>query len=325
VTAPPAPGNPADPATITTVGQNRPDPFVLKVPGGYELYTSQTGLYAPAIPTAFSTSVNHWGEFHAAMPAVPAWGTSGFTWAPDVRFIDGRYVMYFDSMARASLYTDSAGSGFSRYAQCIGIATAPAPSGPFVGQDKPLICDFAAHGAIDPRTFLASNGQLWLDWKSDHNAAYPAPFPPTNLYAELLSSNGLAFAGPPHLLMSADGAWQENIIEAPQMVEARRHYWLFYSGSWFNTPAYGLGIASCKGPIGPCTDLSVAGPWLGTNDQGQGPGEESVFEDRGGNWWILYSPWYFGYLGHNHRPVAMAPIGFGQDGPYVATLPGNKG
>ena len=202
------------------------------------------------------------------------------TGRPDVRYLDGEYVMYFDSMAQPSLYYDQQGTGFSHYAQCIGVATSTAPAGPFTGRSSPLICDFGAHGAIDPRTFLASDGDLYLDWKSDDNAAAPAAYAVSHLYAQRLSANGLSLDGPPHLLLTADERWQAKIVEAPDMVEARGKFWLFYSGSWFNSSNYGVGYASCAGPIGPCTDQSVHGPFIGSNSQGQGPGEESLFEDH---------------------------------------------
>lgn len=294
---------------------------MLKVPGGYELYASQTAISSPIIPTAFSSTLTQWPALHGAMRVLPPWATIGFTWAPDVRYLDGRYVMYFDSIAQQSLYLDRDASGFSRFAQCIGVATSRAPGGPFVGRRSPLICDFTSHGAIDPRTFLAPGGQLYLDWKSDNNAANPAPFPPTRLYAQPLSSNGLSLQGPARLLMTASEPWQTGIVEAPDMVEVGGAYWLFYSGSWFNGPGYGIGLARCAGPVGPCTDLSRTAPWLGSNRQGPGPGEESLFEDTSAQWWMLYSPWFFGVFGQKDRPIALAPLGFSAHGPYIAALP----
>lgn len=316
-TAPPLAGNIRVPASIAAPGQNLPDPFVLEVPHGYELYASQTGLYAQILPTSFSAKFGSWPSTHSAMPTLPSWATNGFTWAPDVRYLDGKYVMYFDSMAQPSLYYDRAGTGFSHYAQCIGTATSRDPGGPFVGSAVPLVCDFKAHGAIDPRTFLGSNGDLYLDWKSDDNAASPGPYPATHLYAQLLSRNGLALAGRAHLLLSADEPWQANIVEAPDMVEVQDRFWLFYSGSWFNSPTYGIGFAKCAGPLGPCRDLTAAGPFIGSNGQGDGPGEESVFEGTDGRWWVLYSPWFFGFDDRSNRPLAVAPIAF-TSRPYVA-------
>ncbi|MGC9962307.1 MAG: family 43 glycosylhydrolase [Acidimicrobiales bacterium] len=316
-TAAPARGSPAHPATVADTSANLPDPFILKVPGGYELYASQTGLYDEDIPTAFSKTFGKWGGTRSALVSVPAWATDGFDWAPDVRYLDGQYVMYFDSMAQPSLYYDQQGTGFSHYAQCIGVATSPAPAGPFTGRPSPLICDLAAHGAIDPRTFLATDGELYLDWKSDDNAAAPAAYAVSHLYAQRLSANGLSLEGPPHLLLTADERWQAKIVEAPDMVEARGRFWLFYSGSWFNSANYGVGYASCAGPIGPCADRSVQGPFIGSNTQGQGPGEESLFEDPNGRWWMLYSPWFFGFTPTGVRPIAIAPMAF-TTSPYVA-------
>jgi beta-xylosidase len=320
-TAPPAHGNTADPATITTPGRNLPDPDVIEVPGGYELYASQTSIQTPVLPTAFSTNPDHWPPVHASIPTLPPWAVNGFLWAPDVRYIEGEYVMYFDSIVPSDVYDSVYQSGLGKFAQCIGLAVSKKPAGPFVGTSFPLICDFAAHGAIDPRTFVASNGTIWLDWKSDTNANTPAPYAPATLYAQQLTPNGLALAGPPHRLMWASSYWQQGIVEAPDMVEVRGKYWLLYSGSWFNQATYGIGIASCAGPTGPCTNLSTSGPWLGSNSQGGGPGEESAFEDRNGDWWLLYSPWSEDWESYTFRPIAMAPIGFGSEGPYIATSP----
>ena len=312
------------PATIPAPRANRPDPFVLKVPGGYELYFSQTDLDSPLVPTAFSRTFGHWGQAHSALRAVPAWATQGFLWSPDVRDIDGRYVMYFDALAQPNLYFNPGANGLSAYAQCIGAASSNAPGGPFRAQAAPLICDFAAHGAIDPRSFLAPDGLLYLDWKSDENAANPAPYPPTHLYAQRLARDGLSLAGPPHLLLTADAPWQLNIVEAPDMVVARGRYFLFYSGSWYLGATYGVGYATCASPIGPCTDHSTRGPFIGSNRQGKGPGEESLFEDTTGRWWILYSPWYYGFKGRTYRPLAIAPVAF-KASPYIATLPASTG
>ena len=313
-------GNPKDPARIIS-RKNLPDPFVLKVPGGYQLYASSTKISGLVVPTAFSKTITQWPTLHSAMPVVPPWAQRGFTWAPDVRYLDGRYVMYFDSITQPSQYLDTAASGFSRYAQCIGVATSKVPGGPFVGQETPLICDFPAHGAIDPRTYLAPDGRLYLDWKSDNNAGYPSAFASTQLFAQPLSATGLSLDGPAHLLLTSSEPWQEQIVEAPEMVAANGDYWLFYSGSWFNSPTYGIGLARCFGPTGPCADVSPTGPWLASNSEGTGPGEESLFQDAAGQWWMMYSPWYYGLPGTAGRPIAMALVGFSTRGPYIAAWP----
>lgn len=319
-TAPPA-ADPAAPALIVTPGRDLPDPFVLPVPGGYVLYASQDGFFTPPVQLATSSDLTSWGPAQPAMTTEPPWATFGFTWSPDVRKVAGRYVLYYDALASPALYQAPGQTGLAAVAQCIGTATATSPFGPFEPQAHPLVCQFDHHGAIDPRTFRAPGGALWLDWKSDDNAGQGAdPEAVTHLFAQRLSPDGLQLVGAPSQLMAADAPWQDGgrLVEAPDMVYAEGVYWLFYSGGWYNEPGYGMGVARCAGPAGPCTDLSVGGPWLGSNAQGQGPGEGSLFEDTAGRTWLVYSPWYAGEPGESVRPVAMARVAFGPLGPYLA-------
>lgn len=317
-TSPPLPDTNPAPGVVVTPNANYPDPFVMPVKGGYELFVSQTGFSVPPVRVAFSKSVTSWPAPAAAMTTVPKWAENGFTWSPDVHLIARHYVMYFNAWATQKLYVDENAYGFARRAQCIGTATSKSRAGPFTPSPQPLVCRFQDHGAIDPRMFTAPNGSMWLDWKTDDNALAPAPFPPTSLYAERLKPTGLAFAGPPHLLLRADASWQQGILEAPQMLYQRGSYWLFYSGGWFNNSTYGIGFARCKGPTGPCFDHSMSGPWVGSNGNGSGPGEQSLFEDHAGRWWMVYAPWFEGFEGHSDRPVAITGIGFHTTGPYLA-------
>jgi hypothetical protein len=117
--------------------------------------------------------------------------------------------------------------------------------------------------------------------------------------------------------MVPDEGWQGTIVEAPDMVEVNGNYWVFYSGNWFDQPAYAIGAARCVGPQGPCLDVSPL-PLLGSNGQGQGPGEASVFADSSGVW-MLYSPWrsqapHPDFL----RPVYMTRLGFTPTSTYLA-------
>ena len=101
------------------------------------------------------------------------------------------------------------------------------------------------------------------------------------------------------------------------MVEAWGTYWLFFSGNWFNQPSYGIGVAACQSPFGPCADTNPA-PLLGSNLQGEGPGEASVFQE-GSTVWLLYNP----FKGNDPgpaipRPVDITRLGFTPQGPYLA-------
>jgi hypothetical protein len=103
------------------------------------------------------------------------------------------------------------------------------------------------------------------------------------------------------------------------MVKVQGTYWLFYSGNWFNTASYGVGAARCAGPTGPCTETSST-PLVGSNAQGAGPGEESIYSGPTGVW-LLYTPWHFdsSNFDANPRPVAILRLGFGATGPYVGS------
>ena len=102
------------------------------------------------------------------------------------------------------------------------------------------------------------------------------------------------------------------------MVEVHGAFWLIYSGNWFNRPDYAIGAARCASPLGPCLDLPH-NPLLGSNLQGHGPGEASLFADSAGVW-MLYSPWQ-SQAPHPDippRPVVITRLGFGPSGPYLA-------
>lgn len=313
----PPPANPAAPARIIIPTRNLPDPFVLHVGTRYLMYSSQTSFSTPpaALTQSLDDTTYHWGKTGAALSSVPVWAESGFTWSPDVREVSpSHYVMYFSAWALKSLYFDPAASGFSQRYQCLGIATSSNAAGPFTPVGKtPFLCQAKDHhGDIDPRTFLAPNGQLWLDWKSDDNA-FETPHV-THLWAQRLTPDGLHVEGPRTIILSgAHQGWNGGLIEAPDMVYAAGKYWLVFSGSWFNGPNYAIGLTTCTGPAGPC-QLSPH-PWVSSNSQGSSPGEESLFHN-GKGWWMVYSPW--GMLGHTYRPVALARVVFVASGPYLA-------
>jgi len=293
---------------MVATGRDAPDPFVLVDHGRYWLYTSQGDQTGNNVPVQSGTTVGQWGPLGDAMPTLPGWAVPGFTWAPDVRPFGTHYVMYFTAIVAG---TDPA-------YQCIGIAVASSPAGPFVPEQQPFVCQLDHHGSIDPRTFTDPNGTTYMIWKSDDNADVTGT-ELTNVYSQPLSADGLSLLGQPTRIFGPDEPWQGRIVEAPDLVLVNGAYWLFYSGAWFNQPGYAIGVARCAGPLGPCADTSSQ-PWLGSNAQGIGPGEPSVLQTANG-WWLLYTPWrsLVPSFTTPPRPVAMLRLGFGPAGPYVAT------
>lgn len=300
------PADPDAPGRIVTPDESVPNPFVLVDEGRYYLYASQVRFTGASIPVRVSDEIGRWDAPPIdALPVLPAWAAHGHTWAPDVRRLGDRYVMYM---------TARFGAG-EPPTQCIGVAVADRPEGPFAPLPDPLVCQLDRHGSIDPRSFVDENGDLWLHWKSDDNAREGSTT--SSIYAQRLDASGTSLQGEAVRILEVDQAWEGRIIEAPQMVVLDGEHWLFYSGNWFNQPVYGLGIAHCEGPAGPCTK-PFEGPWLGSNAQGSGPGEASVFVDLEGAVWLAYAPWAQQFETRNPRPVALARIGLSPLGPYLA-------
>lgn len=303
---PPALSDLEHPGAIVNAGPDQPDPFVFVQGGRYYLFTSQDRV-PQEVPVRSATVFGQWGAPSDALPDPPAWATPDAMWAPDVAQFGDHYLMYFTS--------DLAGS--SPPTMCIGDAISTSPAGPYIPSPTPFLCQQSMGGSIDPRVFVDANGQPSMVWKSDQNALKSNI--PTAIWSQPLSADGLHLVGAPTEIFSPDEPWQNEIVEAPQMVLVNGTYYLFYSGGWFNQTSYAIGVARCTGPSGPCHDASPW-PFLASNAQGAGPGEESVFSNDAGIW-MLYTPWSSALPNPGApRPVAMAHLGFGTAGPYLAQL-----
>lgn len=304
---PPLDPDPAAPGSEVSSGEDQSDPFLAVFGGRYFLYTSGIpGLPAVNVPVASTTDVSSWGGVTDALPRLPPWAVPGYTWAPDVHRFGTGYMLYFTAMV----------SGTHPSMECIGDATGTAPDGPFTPTDFPFICQATQGGSIDPRVFTAPNGATWMLWKSDQNIGGAAT--PTRMWAQRLSGDGQVLLGAPVDILQPDEPWQGTIVEAPDLETVGGQDWLFYSGNWFNQPAYAIGAAHCAGPAGPCGDTSPL-PLLASNLQGDGPGEASVFEDASGVW-MLYSPTRSTEpeVADAPRPVFITRLGFTAAGPYLA-------
>jgi hypothetical protein len=305
VDAPPPDPQPAAPGRLVRAGVDQSDPFLLVDGPRYYLYTS--GIPGPVsvnVPVTSATDFGSWGPVTDALPDLPPWVGAGFTWAPDVHRFGDRFVLYFTAFVRGS----------SPSMECIGDAVGASPTGPFLPYPEPFICQPSLGGDIDPRVF-AAHGTPYMLWKSDQNIGGAST--PTQMWSQPLTADGLALTGRPGLLLEPDQPWEGTIVEAPDMVDVHGALWIVFSGNWFNQPDYAIGAARCLGPQGPCA--GVAGnPLLGSNAQGQGPGEASLFADAAGVW-MLYSPWR-SLSPHPDlpRPVVITRLGFGEQGPYLA-------
>ncbi len=292
-----------------------PDPSVLSWEGVYYGFSTQS--FAPAgqtinIQVSTSTDGVTWTALNGvdALPNLPSWAEEGDTWAPSVVYdansTPGTFVMYY-----VATDTDSGD-------QCIGMATALDPLGPYVDNSaEPIICQTSLGGSIDPDVFTDNSGSNWLIWKNDGNHIGTT----TTIWSLPLNNQYQLDGGSVVPLLTATASsWQSNIVEGPDMYETPTTdtYYLFYSGSQVDTSAYGIGWASCpSGPAAPCTNESVSGPLLGTQPGVSGPGGPDVYTLPGGQPVLAFAGWQgttIGYLSCGIRPMYLADLNFGGGG-----------
>jgi beta-xylosidase len=278
--APPAAPTTTAAATLA-YGGDFPDPFVFVNGGRYYAYSTQiwSSDHWTNVPVMTSTNLSSWSSVTDALPSLPGWARSGNTWAPAVVARSGRYVLYYT--------TTEASSG----RQCISVATAATPTGPFGDSSTgPLLCQRSQGGSIDPYPFVDPRGALYLIWKSDNNALGQE----TALWSRQLRSDGLnwaPFSRTVQLLGEQPTGWHVP-IEGPAMVWSQNRYYLFYGGGAWNSAGSGIGYATCKGPLGPCVDRTAAVPWLATGaTDAVGPQGPTVFTDLTGTLRIGFSGW----------------------------------
>jgi hypothetical protein len=310
VTEPPHLIDTSAPGRQILTGPDPTDPLMLNVDGRYFVYTSE-GTSTLNVPLRTGPRPGRWGAATDVLPVLPPWAQGGRTWAPDVHRVAGGWALYFTALVK----------DIDPSTHCIGAAYARSPSGPFVATKAPFICQLDHRGTIDARVIDTPGGNLVIVFKSEDNANPSVPGPDQNglsgIYAQHLSADGRTLLGKPTKILGPTQAWEGTIVEAPDMIQAWGTWWLFFSGNWYLSPTYGIGVAACQGPFGPCADPSPA-PFLGSNLQGPGPGEASLFDDAG-TVSLLYNPFHANDPGPViPRPVVMARLGFTAQGPYLA-------
>jgi hypothetical protein len=258
-----------------------PDPDVILV--GQTYWAFATNSVAGNIQILKSPDLTHWTAVGNALPSLPQWAAPNYTWAPSVAQIDGKFLLYYAA--------DLAGSG----TECISVATAARPQGPYIDQTSgPLECQRSLGGSIDPSSFVDSNGIPYLLWKSGGPGN-------SKIWSEQLKLTGTAFAPGATAtgLLVPVRPWESGTVEAPDLVEANGHYFLFFSGNNWNSANYAIGVAVCTGPLGPCLDSSPQ-PLLASGPGAEGPGGPSVFMDTAGSWWMAFHAWAPGAVGFPH-------------------------
>ena len=304
----------AEPAFVPVFQEDFPDAFVLSHGSQFIAYATNNG---PNVPIATSSDLVHWtyardasGKKRDALPQLGSWAKTGFTWAPEVLQLGDKYLLYYTA------------ADVKRKAQCVGVAVATDPLGPFVDdRTDPIVCQTDKGGTIDADAFKDTDGKLYLSFKNDGNRIGQH----TSIWGQPLSADGLSVTGQPVELIHDDEAWEQKLVEAPTMVRSPIGYELFFSAAFFGwndnqeQSPYGMGYATCASPLGPCTK-SADNPILHRfhdRESGcvSGPGHQSIFT-VGNRSFMSFHAWQATKgcrNAHGGRFLYVAPI-FWKDG-----------
>jgi len=287
-----------------------PDPSVIKGKDGYWYAYGTGGPYdetgrGDSYKIARSSDLVHWENKGPIFTAdnIPKWAVSGY-WAPDIRYINGKYIMYF-----VVPDTTFSTQGFD---PAIGVATAPSPAGPWKDAlGKPLLGPTLENGGyttvIDPSEFTDSNGKRYLYWGSYGSGIRVVP----------LSDDGMSVTGPATQVASTR-------FEGSYVIHRDGWYYMFASSANCcagPTTGYTVFAGRSKSPLGPFVDkegvplnASRSGGTIVLAQNGNkfvGVGHNAITTDAAGQTWIVYHgvernhPYFDGSPGYTMRPMLI--------------------
>jgi len=293
------------------------DPSVIKAKDGYwYAYGTSDPLRegegtAHTIPMARSKDLVHWDYVGDAFdsPSEVSWAApNAGIWAPDIRYIDGKYYMYY--VVTETTVTPEPNDN------AVGVATAPTPTGPWKDSGAPVVGprrgDSGDPGdfkwTFDPNEFTAPNGTHYLYYGSYYGG----------IWVRKLSDDATRKAGKPTMVAI------DNRYEGAYVVRHGGFYYLF--GSSANccagpTTGYSVYVGRSRSPMGPFRDRQgqtmtqsrVGGSIVVTPNGNKwvGTGHNAVVTDLSGQDYLVYhaidrrDPYLDEPFGINERPMLL--------------------
>lgn len=300
--------------TNPVIDNSLPDPSIIKAQDGYFYLLATEDWHN--VPIYRSHNLVDWKFMGTAFTdeTRPKWLDGGAVWAPDINYINGKYVMYYS----LSKWGENNNNG-------IGVAVADRPEGPYTApSDNPsgklfTSSEIGVTNSIDP-FFIADGGRNYLFWGSFNG-----------IYCIELSADGLSVKS---------GASKtkviNNTVEASSIIKHDGYYYFIGSaGSCCEgeNSTYKLVVARStsltsgyKNKSG--QSVQSDGLWgigqydltdmLTRNTEVIGPGHCSeIVQDNNGDYWFVYH----GYDANDvyaGRQVFLSQVKWGNDGwPYI--------
>ena len=260
------------------------DPTVIRTDEGFYLYATQTNSYW--IPIYFSKDLVNW-EFKrsafrkATRPTEDVLPGGGAFWAPEIRYINGKYVLYF-SWAKW-------GDGSISYTA---VATSDSPVGDFLNAKPLLITDDFGSNCID-QFYYEEDGKKYM---------FVGSF--NGIYVTELTDDGLSVKrgadGKPVLKKQVCG----RAFEGTNIYKKGKYYYLFESinnccpNNGMDSK-YKVVVGRSENLLGPYVDRKgkdmLDNSWElvleGDGETFFGPGHNSIIipDDAGTDWMIYHS------------------------------------
>lgn len=255
------------------IDESLPDPSVIKASDGYYyLYATEN---IRNVPIYRSADLINWRMVGTAFNdrTRPQMVPKGGIWAPDINYINGKYVMYYSKSTWGGEW------------ECgIGVATADRPAGPFTDVGKLFISsEIEVQNSIDPFYFEEEDGSKYLFWGSFRG-----------IYGIQLSDDGLSIKPGAEKVQIAG-----TLTEGTYIFKRDGYYYLFGSAGTccegLNS-TYRVVVARSTNLLGPYVNKSGK-PALENNfmlvmqksNKVVGPGHNSeIIQDDAGQYWMLY-------------------------------------
>jgi arabinan endo-1,5-alpha-L-arabinosidase len=291
------------PAVVQPViGRDFPDPDVLAVGEEYFVYSTNSVYRSQLVRLPVfraSALAGPWSELGEGMPELAGWvADPPNVWAPELApNPNGGYLLYYTARHAA------------HQVQCIGVAAADAPTGPFrpIGS-KPLVCRPEEGDTLDAESFTDADSTRYLLYKSGRQQS--------TMWLQRLSPDGLTAVGDRTPILRSDRPEEANIVEAPTLLRRDDGYLLFYSANSFNSGNYFVSYAVAPALAGPY--IKQPGALLSSDTLGRAyanPGHQDVVAGPDGDYLVFHAA-----LDGTQRAMFVVGLDWGSDGRPVVTL-----